>query len=429
MSDSTTAQRWAVTASSPRLLMAWLLALMLTGSSTLGAAIFVVTRSDDQRDTSPGDGACIAQNGGGCSLRAAVQEANALSGSDSIDLPPGTYTLTLAGAGEDSAATGDLDVTSAINLVGWGWSVTTIAMSSFQDRIFDIQGFSSLLVADVTLSGGAIAGVGGGVQVRPGGGLVVHRSRIRQCSAHHGGAIGTHGGIVTVEDSELAHNSSTEDPPSWYTRGPAIASFDGANVTVRRSSLHHNTYAGGGMGGIDALDSVLSIESSSIINDAAGGNSVDAEDSEVSIVSSTLERISANGSTPPMVTLSLGCSIVGYCSYYGGHISYQNYGFNVFFDGASCVGGSDVDGEWQLFPLWAPPGKFPTRVPDSYSSALDGGHAFVCTQDDMWSQALRPYDNDGDGIAIVDIGAVEASLIFFDGFNGGGTWNWSLTQN
>ena len=106
------------------------------------AVTFTVTRTDDQLDSSPGDGLCSALNGGGCSLRAAVQEANALSGADGIYLPPGTYSLSLAGAGEDLAASGDLDIMSAIAILGTGWAVTSIEMQSFGDRIFDIQGFS-----------------------------------------------------------------------------------------------------------------------------------------------------------------------------------------------------------------------------------------------------------------------------------------------
>ena len=139
----------------------FLVALVLCPSRG-GAVTFTVTRTDDQLDSSPGDGLCSALNGGGCSLRAAVQEANALSGADGIYLPPGTYSLTLAGAGEDFAASGDLDITSAIALLGTGWAVTTIAMASYADRLFDIQGFSSLELGDVTLAGGLVDGVGGG---------------------------------------------------------------------------------------------------------------------------------------------------------------------------------------------------------------------------------------------------------------------------
>jgi CSLREA domain-containing protein len=392
---------------------------------------FTVTRTDDQVDTSPGDGQCVAQNGGGCSLRAAVQEANALSGAHGIDLPAGTCVLTRLGAGEDFAATGDLDVTSAITLVGDGWAASTIEMQMAADRLFDIQGFSSLELADVTLAGGAIAGIGGGVFVRAGGGLTLRRSRVHHCTAHHGGAIGTLGGTVLVEDSELAANRASEAPPTWYARGPAIASDSQGVITVRRSSLHDNrVLASGSLGGIAIWDSSLTIESSSIVDDGAPGGSysVNADNSDVVVVSSTLARLTVAGITLPGATLSLGCSIVAYCTLVGGNVSYSSNGLNIFFDGITCLGPNDTNGEWEMFPLWAAPGKFPARFPNSYSSAIDGGHNFVCAAVDQWGQ-IRPRDNDGDGIAVPEVGAVEASVPFLDGFEIGSTAIWSHTYD
>src|SRR5713226_1217953 len=48
-------------------------------------------------------------NTGHVSLRAAVQAANHLGGTNSINLPAWTYQSAIPGAGEDNAATGDLD--------------------------------------------------------------------------------------------------------------------------------------------------------------------------------------------------------------------------------------------------------------------------------------------------------------------------------
>ncbi len=45
--------------------------------------------------------------GGGCSLRAAIQEANALPGGATIRLARGTYRLTLTGAGGGSIVVDD----------------------------------------------------------------------------------------------------------------------------------------------------------------------------------------------------------------------------------------------------------------------------------------------------------------------------------
>ncbi len=417
-----------VVRSSPEALTAMLFVLLMANPTGLGAVTFTVTRTDDQLDSAPGDGVCIALNGGGCSLRAAVQEANALSGADGIYLPAGTYSLSIAGAGEDLAASGDLDITSGITLLGTGWGVTTIAMESYADRLFDIQGFSGLELGDVTLAGGSVAGVGGGVYVRTGGSFAIRRSRIQGCLARHGGAIGTSGGSVTIEDAELSGNWALSDPPTWYARGPAVAADEQATVIVRRSSLHGNRSDSGSLRNVAVWNSSLTVESSSLVNDTFSSGGIEATLSDVVVLSSTVDRISVDGSSLPGASLILGCSIVGYCNPSGGSVTYTNYGLNVFFDGMSCVGPSDVDGEWNLYPLWAPPGRFPARVPNPWSSALERGHPFICLAVDQWSQTQRPFDNDGNGIPVLEIGAVEAAtLIFLDGFEIGSTAFWSNT--
>src|SRR5438128_12398148 len=81
------------------------MALAATGPAH--AASFTVNSTVDAVDAAPGDGACATLLGQ-CTLRAAVQETNALPGADIITLPAGTYTLSIAGAGEDAAASGDL---------------------------------------------------------------------------------------------------------------------------------------------------------------------------------------------------------------------------------------------------------------------------------------------------------------------------------
>ncbi len=402
---------------------ALLFALLLAGAAPAAAALFTVTRFDDQLDTLPGDGLCDTA-GGGCALRAAVQEANALFGADAIYLPPGTYSLTRAGAGEDLAATGDLDVTSEVTLVGTGWGVSSVFMADFNDRLFEVHGFASLVLADLDAWGGSVDGIGGGVFVRAGGAFRLSRARIFGCLARKGGGVGTFGGMVTIEDSELSYNYAVANPPTWYASGAGVDGGGGSTIVVRRSSVHHNSTEGS-LNGIDVTGSSLSIASSSVIDDVFGAYSVRAHDSDVEIVSSTVGSIQNSVSTFLGGSLTLGCSFLSLC-HVGVGIGYTNYGFNVFEQGNDCVGPGDTDADWALLPLMAPPGRFAARVPPRPSAAVDGGHAFVCLADDQWGQT-RPLDGDGDGFAVVDIGAVEARLIFFDGFGRGDTSVWSAT--
>jgi uncharacterized repeat protein (TIGR01451 family) len=78
--------------------------------------VFVVNRTDDPV---PGAVGSICNGGASsCSLREAVIKANATAGVDTIQVPAGTYTLTRTGADENAAATGDLDITDGVNVVG-----------------------------------------------------------------------------------------------------------------------------------------------------------------------------------------------------------------------------------------------------------------------------------------------------------------------
>ena len=83
------------------------------------AATYTVTKTTDTAD-----GSCNAD----CSLREAVIAANATpSGTDTIVVPAGTYSLTLDGAGENLAETGDLDLTGEhVDIVGAGVGLTVV---------------------------------------------------------------------------------------------------------------------------------------------------------------------------------------------------------------------------------------------------------------------------------------------------------------
>ena len=75
-------------------------------------AVFSVTKTADRND-----GTCNAD----CSLREAISAANAALGANTINVPAGTYTLTITNGGgvnEDGNATGDLDINNNMTLVG-----------------------------------------------------------------------------------------------------------------------------------------------------------------------------------------------------------------------------------------------------------------------------------------------------------------------
>jgi len=139
------------------------LALMGHANGTM-AANFTVDSTADAVDARPGDGAC-ATLAGQCTLRAAIQEANARPGADSISVPPGAYVLAIPGAGEDASATGDLDITDDLTITGSG-AGNTIVDGGRLDRVFHVVGLlggPSVQISGLTVRNGSGDRGGGGI--------------------------------------------------------------------------------------------------------------------------------------------------------------------------------------------------------------------------------------------------------------------------
>lgn len=133
------------------------------------APSFTVNSTADAPDASPGDGIC-ATAAVACTLRAAIQEANFLNsfGGTTVHVPAATYTLTIAGANEDWAASGDLDLVAlnGITIDGAG-AASTIIDGNGLDRVFEIRNSATATISNLTIRNGHPSGVnshGGGVR-------------------------------------------------------------------------------------------------------------------------------------------------------------------------------------------------------------------------------------------------------------------------
>src|SRR5437764_13763150 len=87
--------------------------------------VLIVDSTADLTDLHPGDGKCKAGNGL-CTLRAAVQEANALSRHTAILVNPGVYRLTRHGL-DDTAARGEHALDLDGEVAGAGAARTAVA--------------------------------------------------------------------------------------------------------------------------------------------------------------------------------------------------------------------------------------------------------------------------------------------------------------
>ncbi len=185
---------------------------------------------------------------GNCTLREAIRAANtdapvdqcpAGSGTDTIVLPEGTYTLAVPGTGEDQAATGDLDITQAVSIVGAGLANTIIDGNgvALQDRVFDVDPLASgisVTFSGLTIQNGYVISANGG-GIRNSGSLTLDSVAIKNStmtgSGEGGGGIYNTGTLV-LQDSLV----------SQCTR-MGIFNFAGT-LTITRSSVSNNTGTG-----------------------------------------------------------------------------------------------------------------------------------------------------------------------------------------
>ncbi|MEJ2575070.1 MAG: CSLREA domain-containing protein, partial [Gammaproteobacteria bacterium] len=95
----------------------FVLAGLTTAANATVNLTFTVNSVADSVDSHPGDGVCMDASSQ-CSLRAAIMEANALAGPDTIVFDPITdgqpIQLQLHGVSEDLAVKGDLDITEGL---------------------------------------------------------------------------------------------------------------------------------------------------------------------------------------------------------------------------------------------------------------------------------------------------------------------------
>lgn len=113
---------------------------------------FMVSATADGFDLFPGNG--TADDGNGTtSLRAAIQETNALAGSDTIYLTSGTFTLSRDSFDDDTSRFGDLDISGDLTIIGAGADNTIIDANDI-DRVFDILAGANVKISGVTIRNG-----------------------------------------------------------------------------------------------------------------------------------------------------------------------------------------------------------------------------------------------------------------------------------
>lgn len=221
-------------------------------------AAFTVNSLFDNVDANPGNG--VAQDAAGrTTLRAAIMEANALTGDDTINLPAGAHAV-FGGRDEDAAAAGDLDIAfnGRLTITGTGAEVSIIDAGTL-DRVFHV-----LANANVSMSG----------------------ITIRNGNATSGGGI-LNAGTLTISSSVLSENAGTT--------GGGINNVVGATLTITDTTISSNGRNLAGRGGGIYNSGDLAIFNCTIVGNNASSNNVgegggifNSETGTATIASSTI---------------------------------------------------------------------------------------------------------------------------------------------
>ncbi|MBV7328670.1 right-handed parallel beta-helix repeat-containing protein [Chloroflexi bacterium TSY] len=255
---------------------------------------FVVDTTTDTVDTALGDGAC-ADTGGQCSLRAAIQEANALAGDDVIILSSSAYTLTIGGKKEDASATGDLDINSPDAITIVGDELTKISATGISDRVFHLlQG--AVTMSTVTIVDGNVAGHGGGILVESAASLSLDRSSIFWNNANgHGGGIYASGPLVIDRSSIKSNNVFSGSGGGIYIQG--------STLDLRYSRINSN-YAQGSSAPAGSCSAIYNNGTVTVLGSEFDFNRADLEGGAIYNAASRTITLTNNVLTENGVTIS-----------------------------------------------------------------------------------------------------------------------------
>lgn len=201
----------------------------------------------------------------GCTLRAAVEEANALAGDQLImvDGTKGPYHLTQ----------GQLSITSSMWVEGWQ---TPVVVSDGWHRVLHLDGGGDAITTTVLgfdLSGGDVGSDQGGVvRVDDNGFLRIFDTTVRDGRANYGGGLYVSDAHLLLADSAVRDNAAGSiddfEGGGFTQRGGGIAN-EGGLVEIARTSVFDNEAIRGG-GIVNENEGRMSIVNSSVLDNRAG---------------------------------------------------------------------------------------------------------------------------------------------------------------
>lgn len=396
---------------------------LFSASGEARAATYTVNMDTDAGDLNLGDGICdsnLGTSGEQCTLRAAVEEADYFPNPDliSFSLPlPSSITLTIA----------ELTISSSMSIDGPGARSLTIERAGGQHfRIFRISGVN----ASVNISGVSVAN-----------GLADYFNNSAPFDREKGGAIYSSAGVLNLTAVTIRNNTAERDGGGVY--------ISSGTTNITHSTINHNNSGTNSSGGGIYNQGTINISNSTISNNTVNSDSTlggggiynsfggttnltnvtvsyNAAKSGGGIENANSATVNLRNTIVAQNTATAAADVSGTFASQGNNLIGISAGNNGFINGANGdkvgTGAAPIDA--QLGALQSNGGPTDTRALLSGSPAIDAGNNCVVNQSCPGLNPLQPLttdqrgagfprqvDRDGDGTAIVDIGAFESPMM------------------
>jgi CSLREA domain-containing protein len=379
---------------------------------------FTVSRQDDAADATPGNGQCDAV-GGGCTLRAAIAEANERDEPTTVVLPAGTFRLTLPNVPNQDSGDLELEPAAALAVVGAGAGRSVVLGDGHDDQIFQLFSGANALLR-LSVRGGTEH-----AQVSAGGVAVLNDPALLadvEIADNQGCFGGLHVRDHVIAERVSIHDNLAEVAGGCPYNGGGVYVGSGGVLEMRNGTVSGNRAKEGG-GGIFVEGGTARLVHVTVANNVAdyagggtqGGGGLGRGSSGTVFLKNSIVAGNASGSG-----VGPDCAAL-----------VQSQDFNLIGNAAGCtLGGSAghdlVGADPHLAPLGLYGGLLPVHPPRPDSPAVDGvgvGQIFD-RQMACRDGSLRSVSTDQRGAArpegdFCDIGAFEGSAdsIFADGFD------------
>jgi CSLREA domain-containing protein len=291
--------------------------------------LFTVNSLGDTPDASPGDRVC-ADNGGNCTLRAAIQEANALT-------PCAALTIDFSVNGAINLATALPDPNHPnLWLKGPGANLLTVQRSTANGTpnfgLFIVNSGKQFKLSGLTISNGNTTSTGGALFNNGGNTTIEACTMSGNASTRDGGALTNQNGTLNISNSTISNNTSASGGGGILSISNGVAT----TTTLTNCTLNNNTSSDGGgiLTGASSAAATTTLTNCTINNNTAttnGGGILSVSNGPANTTTLTSCTLSGNtASTNGGAIVSISSALVVNNSTINGNRALNNTGGGIF---------------------------------------------------------------------------------------------------